>query len=468
MDDGENLLEPMIDQLVSLIRRFAEWIAWPVLLTEAGLYITASALLVICALAVHSLIFSLFCLRVVRPRERQNSEDLWVIISRALFRPLKLAFWALAIHLSSLPLLLLWDRYHPASSIRPTAGRLVNLALFIALSWLCYRLVDVCENRLRAWASAAENNWHYLIIPLVVKTLRVIIPMLAVITGLPLLGLPPAYDPIVAKASSLFILGAISWLLFQIVGVGEHFILLHHDVSDRDNLKARQIYTQVSILKRTLHVVITVFTLAAGLMFFEPVRNLGTSVMASAGVVGIIVGFAAQRTIANLFAGFQLALTQPIRIDDVVIVEHEWGRIEEITLTYVVVRIWDLRRLIVPLSYFIERPFQNWTRAQADILATVFLYVDYTVPVDAVRQELNRILGQSKHWDGKVCVLQVTNATEHALELRALSSAIDSGTAWELRCEIREKLILFVQRNYPNSLPRQRIETRATISRANE
>ncbi|MGH7931296.1 MAG: mechanosensitive ion channel family protein, partial [Candidatus Binatia bacterium] len=385
MDDSGNLLELLIEQLVSLIRRFAEWIAWPALLTEIGLYVAASVLLVLCALAAHSLIFSLFYLRVVRPRERRNSEDLWVIISRAVFRPLKLAFWALAIYLSSLPLLLLWDRQHPASSIRPPVDRLVNLALFVALSWLCYRFVDVCENRLRTSAGAAENNWHYLVIPLFVKTLRVVIPMLAVITGLPLLGLPHAYDPIVAKASSLFILGAISWLLFQIVGVGEHFILLHHDVSGQNNLKARQIYTQVSILKRTLHVVITVFTLSAGLMFFEPVRNLGASVMASAGVIGIIVGFAAQRTIANLFAGFQLALTQPIRIDDVVIVENEWGRIEEITLTYVVVRIWDLRRLIVPLSYFIERAFQNWTRTQADILGTVFLYVDYTVPVDAIR-----------------------------------------------------------------------------------
>jgi small-conductance mechanosensitive channel len=203
-------------------------------------------------------------------------------------------------------------------------------------------------------------------------------------------------------------------------------------------------------------------------MLFEPVRQLGASVLASAGVIGIIVGFAAQRTIANLFAGFQLALTQPIRIDDVVIVENEWGRIEEITLTYVVVRIWDLRRLIVPLSYFIERPFQNWTRAQADLLGTVFLYTDYTIPVDTVREELNRIVGQSKNWDGKVCGLQVTNATERTLELRALASAADSSRAWDLRCEIREKLVFFVQRHYPESLPRQRSETRATITRVDD
>jgi Mechanosensitive ion channel len=168
--------------------------------------------------------------------------------------------------------------------------------------------------------------------------------------------------------------------------------------------------------------------------------------------------FCRPRTIANLFAGFQLALTQPIRIDDVVIVQNEWGRIEEITLTYVVVRIWDLRRLIVPLSYFIEHPFQNWTWQQADILGTVFIYTDYTILVEAVREELKRIVAQSNDRDGKVCVLQVTNTTERSLELRALASASDASKAWNLRCEIRERLVAFVQKNYPSSLPRVRAE----------
>jgi len=306
---------------------------------------------------------------------------------------------------------------------------------------------------------------QHLAMPLIVKTLRAIVPVAAVTAGLPLLGLPPEYDAVVAKAASLFFLAAVSWLLFQIVAVGERFILDHYDVSRTDNLRARQIYTQVHILKRTLHVVITVVMLAAGLMMFETVRSLGASVLASAGVIGIIVGFAAQRTIANLFAGFQLAMTQPIRIDDVVIVENEWGRIEEITLTYVVVRIWDLRRLIVPLSYFIERPFQNWTRAQSEILGTVFLYTDYAVPAAALREELKRIVGRSPNWDGKVCGLQVTNSSDRSVELRALASAADASKAWDLRCEIREKLILFVQQNYPDSLPRVRAEMRANPAR---
>jgi small-conductance mechanosensitive channel len=193
-------------------------------------------------------------------------------------------------------------------------------------------------------------------------------------------------------------------------------------------------------------------------MTFSKVRQLGTSILASAGIVGIIVGIAAQRSIATLLAGFQIAITQPIRLDDVVIVENEWGRIEEITLTYVVVRIWDLRRLVVPITYFLEKPFQNWTRVSADLLGTVFIYVDYTVPVQAVREKLRGILEHSTQWDGQVCVLQVTNTTEHTVELRALMSAVDSSSAWELRCHVREKLVEFIQKNYPESLPKLRTD----------
>ena len=178
--------------------------------------------------------------------------------------------------------------------------------------------------------------------------------------------------------------------------------------------------------------------------------------IASAGVAGIVVGFAAQKSLGTLLAGIQIALTQPVRIDDVVIVEGEWGRIEEITLTYVVVRIWDLRRLVVPITYFIEKPFQNWTRTSADILGSVFLHVDYGVPVDALRKELTRILEASPNWDRKVNVLQVTDAKERTLELRALASSSDASRSWDLRCEVREKLVAFVQANYPGSLPRLR------------
>jgi small-conductance mechanosensitive channel len=185
---------------------------------------------------------------------------------------------------------------------------------------------------------------------------------------------------------------------------------------------------------------------------------LGTAILASAGIVGLVIGFATQKTVSTVLAGLQIAITQPIRVDDVVIVESEWGRIEEITLTYVVVRLWDLRRLVVPIPYFIEKPFQNWTRVSADLLGTVFIYADYTLPVQRIREELHSILRASDLWDGRVWGLQVTGKTERAVELRALMSAPDASSAWDLRCKVREELLEFIQKNYPESLPRLRAE----------
>ena len=175
------------------------------------------------------------------------------------------------------------------------------------------------------------------------------------------------------------------------------------------------------------------------------------------------MGFAAQKTLGNFIAGLQIAIAQPIRLDDVVIIENEWGWIEEINLTYVVVKVWDLRRLVVPITYFIERPFQNWTKASADILGTVFLYMDYTVPVQVIREELQKIVKGSELWDGKVCGVQVTNATQQTIEVRALVSAADSPKAWDLRCLVREKLLEFLQNKYPASLPKARIELENSI-----
>ncbi len=257
---------------------------------------------------------------------------------------------------------------------------------------------------------------------------------------------------------SLILIALVSWLLIKSTYVLEDFVVSRFEVGVKDNLQARKIHTQFRVLKRVVIILVGVVALATMLMTFPQVRQLGTTILASAGIIGIIVGMAAQKTIGTLIAGIHIAFTQPIRVDDVVIVENEWGRIEEITLTYVVVKIWDLRRLIVPITYFIERPFQNWTRTSADILGTIFIYTDYTIPIDVIRQELQRILKNSDKWDGKVCVLQLTNASDRGIELRALISAPDASTAWNLRCEVREKLIEFIQKNYPQSLPRLRAE----------
>ncbi len=292
------------------------------------------------------------------------------------------------------------------------------------------------------------------------QPLRIIFPLIALRLVIPLMPYQPSENFI----SGIFLLLTIAqiaagaWLLIRIMHVLEDLILEKYKLDVDDNLTARKIYTQVDIIRKIVVLVIVVLTMAAVLMNFENFRQLGTSILASAGIAGLIIGLAAQRTLANILAGIQIALTQPIRIDDVVIVENEWGRVEEITLTYVVVRIWDLRRLVLPISYFIENPFQNWTRISADILGTVFIYVDYTVPIDEIRKALEKMLGESEYWDGKVCRLHTTESKEQTVELRALMSARDSGDAWELRCEIREKLIEFIRTNYPGALPRMRAE----------
>jgi small-conductance mechanosensitive channel len=264
------------------------------------------------------------------------------------------------------------------------------------------------------------------------------------------------YLAAVKHTFSLFLIALVSLLVIKTVYILNEYVISRFSVDVKDNLKARKIRTQLNVLKRIVIIVVCILALGTMLMTFEKVRQLGTTILASAGIVGIVVGMAAQRTIGTFIAGLQIAFTQPIRIDDVVIVENEWGRIEEITLTYVVVKIWDLRRLVVPITYFIEKPFQNWTRVSADLLGTVYLYVDYTVSVEAVRTELQKILKDSQLWDGKVSVLQVTNTSEHTIELRALMSAQDASKAWDLRCLVREKLVEFIQKNYPDSLPKLR------------
>ncbi|MEN0021112.1 MAG: mechanosensitive ion channel domain-containing protein, partial [Planctomycetota bacterium] len=218
----------------------------------------------------------------------------------------------------------------------------------------------------------------------------------------------------------------------------------------------RRMHTQVVVIGRTLMFIAGLIGAASALMTFESIREFGVSLLASAGIAGLILGLAARPTFENLIAGIQIALTQPIRLDDAVIVEGEWGWIEQITATYVVIKIWDERRLIVPFKRFIEEPFQNWTRRSADIIGTVTLHCDYTVPVAALRTELERLCKASERWDGRVCVLQMIDAKQSTVELRALVSAADSPTAWDLRCEIREALIDFIRDKYPHALPRVR------------
>ncbi|MEH3147374.1 MAG: mechanosensitive ion channel family protein [Methylobacterium frigidaeris] len=225
-----------------------------------------------------------------------------------------------------------------------------------------------------------------------------------------------------------------------------------------DNLLARKHVTQVRILKRAAITLVVLVTIAVALMTFEPVRQYGVSLLASAGAAGLILGLAMQPVLSNLVAGIQIAITQPIRIEDAVIVENEWGWVEEITSTYVVVRLWDWRRLVLPLTYFIQKPFQNWTRDGASLIGSVMLYVDHTAPIETMRRKLGEIAAASRLWDGNVVNLQVSDARETVIEVRMLVSARNAPQAWDLRCEVRERMIAFLQKEHPGALPRHRTE----------
>ena len=287
--------------------------------------------------------------------------------------------------------------------------------------------------------------------------LRILMPALFLRAAFPLLELSEEIATPTSHALNLWIIASIAWLLRRTLSMARKMAMARFPVDVKDNLEARRIQTQFRVFERIGTGVIVIVTISIMLMTFEQVRQFGVSLLASAGLAGIVIGFAAQKSLATLLAGIQIAFSQPIRLDDVVIVEGEWGKVEEITLTYVVVRIWDERRLVVPITYFIDNVFQNWTRTTAQLLGTVFIYADYKLPVNEVRQELQRILESTDFWDGRVCVLQVTDSTEKTMELRALMSAEDSSKAWDLRCYVRERLIAFLQERFPQFLPRMRV-----------
>lgn len=247
-----------------------------------------------------------------------------------------------------------------------------------------------------------------------------------------------------------------AWLLVRLLRVAQDVVHARIDINRKDNLRQRQLITQLMYIRRVLVFIIVLLAIGAVLLTFETMQKLGTGLLTSVGVGGIIIGFAAQKSLANLLAGFQIAFTQPIRIDDEVVVEGEFGKIEELTLTYVVVRIWDNRRLVLPINYFLDKPFQNWTRTSSEILGTVFFYLDYSLPVDWARREFLGIVQGHPLWDGRTAALVVTDLKPDVMEVRGLVSAASSGHAYDLRCAVREQLIQRIQQSYPQCLPKTR------------
>ncbi|WP_261997754.1 mechanosensitive ion channel family protein [Stenotrophomonas sp. Ste96] len=333
----------------------------------------------------------------------------------------------------------------------------ISIALVIGITgwWLLMALTRRLKNRDYRRARIAR---------VISRPLAFALPLLLLIPALEATPLHGRWLDQSLRLLHIGLTGCFIWLLVRAVAAGEQAILRDHPMEVADNLEARRIQTQTRVLSRVLMGAIILVGVSLILLTFPMVRQIGTALLASAGIIGLVAGIAAKPVFGNLIAGLQIALTQPIRLDDVVIVEGEWGRVEEINSSYVVVRIWDARRMVVPLTWFIEHPFQNWTRRSADLLGTAFLWLDYTAPIPAIRVELERICKGEALWDGQVCVTQVTETSERTLQVRLLVSARNSGDAFDLRCIVRERMLDFLAREHPQALPRTRAELNQEVT----
>lgn len=344
-------------------------------------------------------------------------------------------------------------------------GELAWSVTVLAVAAIAGRVLSGATLRgLERWGGRSKAAVDHAIVAHVRGPVRWLGPLLGVQLAFDLVTLPKDLIDVVQHALLLLVIGVSAWLAVAMVRVLERVIAGRWDMTAQDNLRARALRTQMRGLGNVLTFVVVVAAVAAMLTTFKRVRALGAGLLASAGVAGVVLGFAGQKSLSTVLAGLQIAITQPIRVDDVVVVEGEWGRIEEITLTYVVVKIWDLRRLVVPVVYFIEKPFQNWTRNAADLIGVVELRLDYSIPLDALRGEFQRVLGESREsglWDGKTSALQVTDLSERTMLVRLLMSARDASTAFDLRCNVRERLITYVQQHHAGALPRVRGEIEA-------
>lgn len=345
-----------------------------------------------------------------------------------------------------------------------TVTLIVTAVAFVAL--LLHRLIyALLERRLKR----SERFAWLLILQKSRGPSALAVVLFAAVAVLRLMPLEADLAQTLIRILQITVIALLTWIATRVTDILGAVYLRNFQKDTTDDFTARKQVTQIRILKRAAATVITVIGVAAALMTFESVRQYGVSLFASAGVAGLAIGLAARPLLSSMIAGIQIALTQPIRLQDVVIVEGEYGTVEEITSTYVVVKLWDWRRMVIPLSYFIEKPFQNWTRDSTELIGAVTFNVDYSADVERIRSKLEQIVQDHPLWDKKVVNLQVTDATERSIELRALVSAATASTLWDLRCAVREQLITFVREEMTRALPRSRqqvVETKPVAIRA--
>jgi small-conductance mechanosensitive channel len=416
-------------------------------------------------LGLLSALLILLLLRIVRLiLERQHekprldgTQRYWVGgLIRALRKGVGIFAWVTACFLFVSPLL-----PHLAIALHSQtpfhlASRLAEIGYFSSAIVFAFYVVRLMDKWLDQLAQRQPRRWFYPTFPVIGKLIYYDFLITAFHYLIYLLHLPGPAQAVASKVVSIVTIVVNAVMVIQMVRALEDIAIVRTEMRNYDPYRFRSLRTRWRLFRQLIVFIIVIICSGAILMNFDPVRQIGTGLLASAGVAGVIVGFAAQKSLSTIIAGLQIALTDPMRIGDVVNVEGEFGEIEEISLTYVVVKAWDQRRLILPITYFLDKSFQNWTRSSSQLLGTVFLYVDYTVPVDEIRAEGQRIVSESRLWDKRVFGVQVTDWKTDAVEIRALVSAETSDKLWDLRCEVREKLLTFLQRRYPSAFPRVR------------
>ena len=388
-----------------------------------------------------------------------NDRSTKTAVVRALLTRFNLWVWAcglytlLAWHFNGLVVSILGPDW--AQPARQTA--ILQAITVLALSSLAGRLIYVTNRRLRASAAGDSSHWESVIAVLCADALQIGIPLVATIFVLSRVGLPSFITANSRDIINALVILASGYLACRQVDLAADKIIQSHRVRGGVDVRSRALYTEVSALRKAILLVIAFLTVATAMIFCAPLRHVGTSLLASAGLITVLAGVVVQRSLGQFFAGFQLALTQPILLDDLVVVEGELGKVEEITLGYVVVHLWDQRRMVVPISYFLEKPFENWTRRSSELLGTVFLYFDYHLPINELREEFSRYVEAHPAWDRRTKSLVISDAKENSIQIRALVSAADPDRLWTLRCDVREALISYVQEKHPTRLVKTRV-----------
>jgi small-conductance mechanosensitive channel len=406
-----------------------------------------------------SLIFTAFLKRSSNFENKQSAPKVVLLfLEKALIKPLLLFLVGYAVYAAGYAFV----NYFPAlpENTKQLAYQFTvyveKVSEFFAFFWALLNILNDGQALLQLWLIKNNKRVFNILLPMISKSLKAAMLLLMLNVLIPALGFNGLTDMFVAKLAKVALISIIAWLFIQLIYGVENLILNQYSQDDNNQLFIRRVSTQVLMLRKVIVLIVSVVAVASILIVFDSVKNLGAGILTTAGLLSALGAFASQQSLGRIFAGLQIAFTQPIRIGDTVIIDNEQGQVEEITLSYIVVKLWDLRRMIVPSDYFTNRGLQNLSRTSTELLGTVFFYTDYMLPVDVIRAKFYEIIKQSALWNGKVSNFQVTEIKESSMELRALVSAKDAATLWDLRCEIREKLMQFIIETYPQYLSKRR------------